>query len=94
MHATDLIHANLGVACQSIHRTRFNALLTAVAAALAGQTTSVTGLGRSSQRQITEKASINMCCAHRCPWAAREEPCIKSVTLRPSTLTARSRKTF
>ncbi|EHQ53819.1 hypothetical protein ECTPHS_14225, partial [Ectothiorhodospira sp. PHS-1] len=58
MHATDLIHANLGVACQSIHRTRFNALLTAVAAALAGQTTSVTGLGRSSPRKITEKANI------------------------------------
>ena len=58
MHATNLIHANLGVACQSIHRTRFNALLTATAAALGGQTTSVTGLGRASKRQITEKASI------------------------------------
>ncbi|MCG5496008.1 hypothetical protein LPW31_15780 [Ectothiorhodospira variabilis] len=48
----------MGVACQYIHRTRFNALLTATAAALDGQTTSVTGLGRASRRPITEKASI------------------------------------
>ncbi|ANB02144.1 hypothetical protein [Ectothiorhodospira sp. BSL-9] len=52
MHATDLIHANLGVACQSIHRTRFNALLTATAAALDGQTTSVTGLGNNKGQAL------------------------------------------
>ena len=58
MHATDLINANLGDACQPIHNSRFSSLLCAVEAALAGQTTSVTGLGRSSTRDITEKASI------------------------------------
>lgn len=36
MHATELIQTNLGVACQSMHKTRFEALTTGAEAALAG----------------------------------------------------------
>lgn len=47
MHATNLIDMTIAGACQSIHKTRFDALKAAVAAATEGRNLSVTGLGRA-----------------------------------------------
>ena len=58
MHATELIQTNPGGACQSMHKSRFEALTTAVEATLAGRCVSVTGLGRFSPRKVTEKPAI------------------------------------
>src|SRR5512139_1969961 len=57
MHATDLIDMTIADGCQSIHKTRFEALKAAVTSATEGRFLTVTELGRSLEG-ISEKNGI------------------------------------
>lgn len=58
MHALKMVHQLLEKSCPEIHASRRTALVSAVEALIHGQTLTVTGLGRSSRREITMKHAI------------------------------------
>ena len=58
MHATQVLNTHLQKMCQDIHKVRWNALMSTVAALIQGKKLSVTGLGRSMQGESYEKHQI------------------------------------
>ena len=58
MHAMRMLHQMLNKNVPQIHTSRLTALMDVVGALIEGQTLTVTGLGRSSLRNISMKHSI------------------------------------
>jgi len=58
MHATQILHQTLQRSCPHIHACRLTALLDVVSGLVAGQTLTVTGLGRHTPRAISMKQGI------------------------------------
>ena len=58
MHALKILHQFLSKNCPDIHKTRLSALLNVVESLMHGQTLTVTGLGRSSRRDVRMKHNI------------------------------------
>lgn len=58
MHATQVLNTHLHTMCQDIHKVRWKALMSTVAALIQGKKLSVTGLGRSMRGKPYEKHQI------------------------------------
>lgn len=58
MHAIKMLHQMLNKNCPQIHYCRLTALVSVVESLIYGNTLTVTGLGRSSLRNISMKHSI------------------------------------
>jgi hypothetical protein len=54
MHATQVLNTHLFKKCQAIHKTRWEALMSAVSALIQGKKLTVTGLGRSMPGESEE----------------------------------------